>query len=76
MDSSINTPLATLPLELLRKVTSYLDLQDYVNLRASCTMLCMSLKSDEVCRAYVKVFAKLVNRLQILGLISIGLHEL
>ena len=59
MDLSIITPMATLPLELLTMITSYLDLQDYVNLRASCTRLCMSLKSKEVCRAYVKVFARI-----------------
>ena len=61
MDSLINTPLATLPLELLMKITSYLDLEDYVNLRASCTRLCISLESDAVCRAYVKVFAKIID---------------
>ena len=35
----------------------------------------MRLKSDDACRAYVKVL-KTVDRLQILGLISAGLHEL
>ena len=56
MDSSINAPLATLPPELLMMTTLYLDLEEYVNLRATCTRLCMSLKSDDVCGAYVKVF--------------------
>ena len=72
----INTPLATLPRGLLRKITSYLDLQEYVNLRATCTRLCRCLKSDKFCRAYVEVFAKIVDLLQILGLIGVGLHEL
>ena len=76
MGSSINASLATLPPELLMMTTLYLDLEEYVNLRASCTRLCMSLKSDDVCGAYVKVLLRIIDRMQMLGLISVELHEL
>ena len=62
MYSSTNTPLATLPLEVLMKINFYLDLQDYVNLQASSIRLRVSLKADDVCRDYVKVSSKVVRQ--------------
>lgn len=65
MDSSTEKPLTMLPLEVLMKINFYLDLQDYVNMQASSRRLCVSLKSDDVCRDYVKVSARMLDHLQI-----------
>ena len=63
MDSSTETPLAMLPLEVLMKINFYLDLQDYVNLQASSRSLRASLKADDVCRNYVKVSTRMIDQL-------------
>ena len=55
MDSSTETPLAILPLEVLMKINFHLDLQDYVNLQASSRRLRVSLRADVVCHDYAKV---------------------
>ena len=76
MYSSTNTALGTLPLEVLMKINFYLDLPEYVSLQASSMRLRVSLKADDVCRYYVKVYTRILDQLQMIRLIRLALHEL